>query len=341
MIRATVVFPVPGFPAKTIWRTPPPVDGKPAATRSFSTRSCARRDLMKSFTPSRPTTFSRSARAFSVSSCMRCASDPATAPSESASPRKSPRESWVRVSFPMVPRVKTRSVWRLMAASRRLRARCALRRVGSAHRAASATCDSSLRSSTSPSARVNPRSLAIRSTSRTTSAGAKSGSTTGAGSTASRGGHRRLAAAMPSASPARMSTTPLPAFLARRSTSAASASIASIPGLSRTLPASLVGSIRWKLSMSKTPPSAFSHCCAMSSAVRPGPRPIATRSAREGRTRGPCRDTSHSLTMCATSRASIDLPEPAAPASTTCGAGSARPPACTRRWFTCSALTIA
>ena len=92
--------------------------------------------------------------------------------------------------------------------------------------------------------------------------------------------------------------------------------------------------------MSSTPPSAFSHCCATSSAVRPGARPSATRSARLGRTSGPCLETSHSLTMCATIRASMDLPTPGAPESTTCGAGSARPPAATRRRFTCSAFTI-
>mmetsp|Transcript_11169 Transcript_11169/g.36900 ORF Transcript_11169/g.36900 Transcript_11169/m.36900 type:complete len:780 (+) Transcript_11169:4472-6811(+) len=352
IIRATVVFPVPGLPANTMCKTPPPPLGSPSATRSFSTNNCARSDRTKSFTPSSPTTFSKSAKALSVSSCALDAAlesipgrwlPKSSSPPLISSPTKSTPVSTVRVSLPTVPSEKTRSVCASMARSNKALARCALRRDGSAHRAASATCVSNRWSSFSPVAREKPLSLAMASISTTTSEGEKSGSTVGAGNSASSWGHDRRAAATPSASPARINTMPLPAFRARRSTSVASASMASYPGASRDTPTAspVPGSMRWKSSMSSTPPSAFSHCCATSSAVRPGARPSATRSTRFGRTSGPCLLTSHSLTMCATILASIDLPTPGAPVSTTCGAGSARPPAATRRRFTCSALTMA
>mmetsp|Transcript_3957 Transcript_3957/g.9579 ORF Transcript_3957/g.9579 Transcript_3957/m.9579 type:complete len:228 (+) Transcript_3957:1011-1694(+) len=227
-----------------MWSAPPPVDGSPRATRSFSTMSCARRDLMNSFTSSRPTTFSSSSRAFSVSSCICAALPPCPSPGPPSEPMKSTPCSTVSESLPIVPSENTRSVWRLMASSRSARARCAFRRVGSAHLAASCTWHSSLGSSASPRAKAKPRSDAMPSTSVTTSAAVKSGSTTGAGSTASSCGHRRRAAAMPSASPDRMSTTPFPALRARRSTSCANASIASIPGESRMFPASATGNMR-------------------------------------------------------------------------------------------------
>ena len=156
---------------------------------------------------------------------------------------------------------------------------------------------------------------------------------------ASRTGHRRRAAAMPSRSPAMIRTIPFPGRLARRSTSRASESRASTPETARKLPASATGSIRWKSSMSKTPPSALSHCMAINSADLPGDLPTSIISARLGRTRGPCLETSHSDTMYAVSRASIDLPLPGGPTRTMCDAGSALPPASTRRRFTCRAFT--
>mmetsp|Transcript_4967 Transcript_4967/g.20260 ORF Transcript_4967/g.20260 Transcript_4967/m.20260 type:complete len:250 (-) Transcript_4967:1529-2278(-) len=165
-IRATVVLPVPGFPAKIMCKTPPPVEGSPAATRSFSTESCALSENINCFTLDNPTMLSNDSMAQSASSCIHRTEVQSPVPivlSGLHTPRKSPLSKIVSESLPKVLSEKTRAVWRSMACSSNDRARCAFLRVGSAHLAASITVCSKIESHFSPGAIVNPLSLAIAS----------------------------------------------------------------------------------------------------------------------------------------------------------------------------------
>mmetsp|Transcript_11588 Transcript_11588/g.38124 ORF Transcript_11588/g.38124 Transcript_11588/m.38124 type:complete len:218 (+) Transcript_11588:440-1093(+) len=89
-MRATVVFPVPGFPEKAQLRTPRSAGGRPWRLRSCSSASCACRARTCSLTERSPTTRESSSSA-SVSGVGPWAAAPSNSPAPSApTPTPSP-----------------------------------------------------------------------------------------------------------------------------------------------------------------------------------------------------------------------------------------------------------